>query len=235
MGIDIAIPLARDKQTNYLELRMTLRSIEKNLTGYRDIYIIGEKPSWVNNIIHIACPDILGRKQYNIYKKFMTAAETESVSDNFIRWDDDVYLLQSLDTSNIKDWHDGTLKDWSYKNINSLYRTVIKNTLNIFPDGLYYDIHAPRVFNKEKYRELNKYNWTRTEYLTKSMYFNHNESDPVPMKDPKRHKGLFYSTSGRMDPETNKMFKELFPNPCKYEADNNPNAKAASSVAEAAR
>lgn len=215
--VDIAIPLARDRHTNYFELRITLRSIEKNLTGYKNIYLIGEKPEWVTNVTHIPMPDLPGRKQFSIYRKMMTAAKDENVSDNFMRWDDDVYLLEPLDTSNIKDWHDGTLKEWANKNINTGYRSVIKNTLKLFPDGLYYDIHAPRIFNKEKYREMNKYNWSSVELLTKSTYFNSVESEPVPMKDPKRHKGLFYSTSGKIDPETSKMFKELFPNKSKYE------------------
>jgi hypothetical protein len=217
MGIDIIIALAADKRTNYYELRMTLRSIENNLTGYRDIYLIGEKPVWITNVIHIPVNDIHHRKQFSIFRKFMVAAKTESVSDNFIRWDDDVYLLKTLNVSGIKDWYEGTLKEWSVKNINSLYRNVVKNTLQLFPDGLYYDVHAPRIFNKEKYRELNKYNWSATELLTKSTYFNSIKGEPVEMKDPKRNKGLFYSTSGKIRNDDNKMLKELFSNPSKYE------------------
>ena len=64
MGLDIVIPLAKDKRTNYYELRMTLRSIEKNLTGYRNIIIIGERPTWITNIIHIPLPDIAGKKMF---------------------------------------------------------------------------------------------------------------------------------------------------------------------------
>lgn len=233
--MDIAIPLARDRQTNFLELRMTLRSIEKNLTGYRDIYIIGEKPSWLTNVIHIPLQDLAGRKAWSIFRKMSTAAGNESVSKKFISWSDDTYLLQPLQTSDIKDWYDNTLLHWTRLNINSLYRNIINNTRVVFPDGLFYNVHTPCIYDKDKFKELNKYNWTKTEYLIKSMYFNHNESNPVPMKDPAKHKGMFYSSSGRIDIETNKMFKELFPNPSRYEANNNTNTKAASSLAEAAR
>lgn len=228
--MDIIIALKLDR--TFQELRYALRSIETHLTGYRDIYLFGAKPSWVQNVIHIRHGDQTQRKQLNIYKKFLAAANTESVSENFIRWDDDVYLLNPMDVSEIKDWHGGTLKHWSELNINTLYRNVIKNTLQIFPDGLYYDIHAPRVFNKEKYKELEKYPWLRKEILTKSTYFNHVQSAPVEMKDPKRHKDLFYSTNN-LSHEDEKMLRNLFPNPSRYEADNKANAKATSGMAEA--
>jgi hypothetical protein len=234
MSKDIIIAQANEKASNYYELRMTLRSIAQNLTGYRDIYLIGEKPSWVQGIVHIPAKDIFQRKQLSIYRKFLIAAQTESVSDNFIRWDDDVYLLQPFNTSEIKDWHDGTLKDWTQKNINLMYRNVIKNTMKLFPDGLYYDIHAPRIFNKEKYRELEKYKWITTELLTKSTYFNGIDANPVQMRDPKSETGIFHSTNGKLKPSDLRII-ERFEKPCKYEADNIANSKTASSLAETAR
>lgn len=231
--MDIIIALANDQRFNYAELRYTLRSIEKNLSGYRDIYLIGEKPSWVTNVIHIPQKDIRGRTAFSIFSKFMTAANNENVSQKFISWADDTYLLKPLPVEGIKDWYDQTLKDWTYKNINSLYRNIVRNTWKVFPDGLFYNVHTPCIYDKDKYKLLNQYDWKTTEYLIKSMYFNHNESEPVPMKDPKRHTDLFLSTSGKIGHEENKLFKELFHKPCKYEADNNANAKAASGMAEA--
>lgn len=212
MGIDIIIPLAKDK--SYIELRYALRSIDANLSGHRNIYLIGEKPSWITNVIHIPCNDIFHRKQLSIFRKLMFAAKDESVSNNFIRWDDDVYLLEPWHVKNIKDWHNGTLQDWANKPINSGYREVIKRTAKLFPSGLYYDIHAPRIFNKQRYRELNKFNWSSTELLTKSTYFNSGEASPVEMKDPKRHPDLFASSNGAVPKEV----RDLFVNPCKYES-----------------
>lgn len=229
--VDIVIALAPDKVNNYHELRITLRSIETNFSGYRDIYLIGEKPSWIHGIIHIPKSDVFHRKQLSIYQKFMTAANTESISDNFLRWDDDVYLLQPLSVSDIKDWHEGTLLEWTNKNVNTLYRNVIRNTMVHFPEGLYYDIHAPRLFNKEKYRELSKYEFHRKELLTKSTYFNSVQSNPVYMKDPKMEKGLFFSTDHlRSD---HRWLMQMFPNQSRYETNNNANAQAAPGMAKA--
>lgn len=232
MEVDIIIALANDQRFNYAELRYTLRSIEKNLSGYRDIYLIGEKPSWITNVIHIPQKDIRGRTAFSIFSKFMTAANNENVSQKFISWADDTYLLKPLLVEGIKDWYDQTLKDWTYRNINSLYRNIIRNTWKIFPDGLFYNVHTPCIYDKDKFKALNKYDWKTTEYLIKSLYFNHNESDPVPMRDPKRHRDLFLSTSGKIDVEINKIFKELFSKPSRYEADNKTISNAASSMAQ---
>lgn len=230
--MDIAIPLKRDRFTNYYELRMTLRSIEQNLTGYRNIYIIGEKPGWISGVIHIPASDVPLRKAFSIYRKMMMAATRSEVSQNFISWADDTYLLEPLHVSGIKDWYDGTLKEWTYKNINTLYRTIIKNTLSLFPDGLFYNVHTPCIYDKDRYQQLAKYDWLKTQYLIKSVYFNSGESNPVPMPDPKRHKGLFYSTGERLKPADHEILKQ-FPNPSRYETNNKAHAKAASGLAKA--
>ena len=222
--MDIIIALANDKINNYAELRLTLRSIDKNFSGYGDIYLIGSHiPSWVHNIIHIKQEDIFNRKQLSIYKKFLSAANTESVSPDFLRWDDDVYLLEPLHSSQIKDWHEGTLDEWAKKNVNLMYGNAIRNTLKIFPDGLYYDVHAPRKFNKERYKELERYEPHRKEILTKSTYFNHVGGDPVYMKDPKTERGLFYATN-KLGSNDIKWLRQMFPNPSRYEAGYNPNS-----------
>lgn len=233
--MDIVIPLAKDRYTNYYELRMTLRSIEKNLTGYRDIYIIGEKPGWLNNVIHIPLNDISGRKAWSIFRKMLTAANSESVSQKFISWADDTYLLEPLQTCDFKAWYDNTLQYWLTLNVNSLYRNIIRNTHKEFPEGIFYNVHTPCIYDKDKFKSLTKYNWSTTEYLIKSMYFNLYPYNPEPMKDPKRHKGLFYSSSGKMYVNEDKMLRELFPNPSRYEANNNTHTKAAFSLAKAAR
>lgn len=216
MGLDIVIPLAKDKRTNYYELRMTLRSIEKNLTGYRNIIIIGERPTWVTNITHIPLPDIAGKKCFSIFRKMMTAAKSD-VSDKFISWSDDTYLLEPIHTTGIKDWYDNTLHHWAHKNINTLYRQIVKATWQLFPDGLFYNVHTPCVYHKERFQELNKYNWSTTGYLIKSTYFNSGLAYPEQMVDPKIKRGLFMSTSEKVSSEESRFLDGMFSKKSSYE------------------
>lgn len=204
--MDIIIPLAKDK--SYIELRYTLRSIAANFT-HRNIIIVGEKPNWIANVTHIPLNDIHHRKAFSIFRKIRTAAKSD-ISDNFVSWSDDTYLLKPIDK--IYDWYDNTLHHWAHLNINSGYREIIKNTWKLFPDGLFYNVHTPCVYNKQRFIDLAKYNWN-TQYLIKSLYFNSGESSPVEMKEPKRHPDLFASSNGAVP----KDVLSLFTNPSRYE------------------
>lgn len=234
MGIDIAIPLARDKYTNYYELRMTIRSIEKYLTGYGNIYIIGEKPSWLTNVIHIPLQDIAGRKAWSIFRKMIAVASNKEASQKFISWADDTYLLQPLQATEIKDWYDNTLAHWTTLNVNSQYRNIIKSTHKLFPEGLFYNVHTPCIYDKDKLLTLTSYPWSKTDFLIKSVYFNQYPGNPESMKDPKRHTGMFLSSSGKIYIDQDKILRKHFPNPSRYEADNKTHAKTTSGMAEAA-
>ena len=60
--MDIVIPLGTESRWHDNELRFTLRSIEKHLTGYRNVIIVGWCPPWVQNVVHIKKEDWAGKK-----------------------------------------------------------------------------------------------------------------------------------------------------------------------------
>lgn len=71
---DILIPLMHNgSKYDNLELRYCLRSIEKHLKDYGNIFIIGEKPEWIKNVIHIPYVDSINnwQRSWNIYRKIM--------------------------------------------------------------------------------------------------------------------------------------------------------------------
>ena len=70
---DILIPLGTGSRHQDFELRMCLRSIEKHLKGVGNIFIVGEKPNWVHNVIHIPFKDNPNNwnRARNIYDKIM--------------------------------------------------------------------------------------------------------------------------------------------------------------------
>jgi hypothetical protein len=149
MSTSIIIPLGHGSHWNNLELRYCLRSIEKYLTGYGDIFIVGEKPDWVCNIIHIPCPDY-GDKTYdkerNIYTKIMTAIADERVTEDFLFMNDDHYLLRGYETSSFPYYFDSTLGN--YKTVTD-YKYTVKNSIDLLgPNCPYYDIHCPIKYNK---------------------------------------------------------------------------------------
>ena len=85
----IAYPLK--SQSDYSELRYSLRSIERFYRG-NEVVIIGSKlPDWIDNVTWIRVEDIPNRKQLTIKYKILAALE---YTDEIYLMNDDVFLLE---------------------------------------------------------------------------------------------------------------------------------------------
>lgn len=149
----IVIPLGAGSRNNDLELRYCLRSIEKHLTGYGDIFIVGEKPDWLRNVIHIPCPDYGDKtydKEHNIYCKIMAACADDRVTDDFLFMNDDHFLLQNYEAGKFPYYCQGWLSEFLTV---SDYKHTVNNTVEwlLGRDCPYFDIHCPILYNKEKF------------------------------------------------------------------------------------
>ena len=213
------------------ELLFALRSIEKHLTGFDNLVIIGDRPEWYKGE-YVQAKDYNG-KQFSIYSKFLIACELSNVTDNFIMWNDDIFLLKDIDTCQIDNWYDGKMKDTACKNHGLRYKEAIANTLQYLPEGLNYDIHAPCIYNKKVFKMLfcNK----TDEVCIKSYYYHYykpNEGELYyEMKDLKINQllskeaikelikdRLFFSTSTNgMKKPMIELLNELYPKPSKWE------------------
>ena len=73
--VDIIIPLGTGSKSDNDELRLLLRSIEKNGSGYRRIIVVAtEIPSWLQNAVTLQMPDSLHQnKDGNIIRKVLFA------------------------------------------------------------------------------------------------------------------------------------------------------------------
>ena len=62
--VDIIIPLGTGSKNNDDELRLLLRSIEKNGIGYRKIIVVASKiPSWLQNVVTLQMDDTLSHNK----------------------------------------------------------------------------------------------------------------------------------------------------------------------------
>ena len=235
--MDIVIPLGTGSRWQNNELRFALRSIEKYLTGYDKIFIIGECPSYLQNVIHIPCPDFLGRKEYSIFNKIMKAVADERCSDYFVFWNDDIFLIDNLQTADFKFWYEGTLQS-KYEQSHGHYKAAIKNVIDLFiPELEYTDIHTPIIYSKKTFNKIASLDWSK-EYVIKSLYTSsfeyltsYNVCSFEPMPDLKINKAMtYYEIKARIKerlffsigtygvcPAMTKVLTELFPDKSKYE------------------
>jgi len=237
---DIIIPYIPSRKET---LKYALRSIEKYLTGYKDIFIIGKELNWLKDIdtecgayhtgvYYIPCEE-QKLKQACIFNKILTAAKDERVSDSFIMWHDDHFLLQPLDVSNLKYWKSGNLDTFGITASGVYQRTVLDSNKYLKEQGYsnyHFDIHVPIVFDKYKFLLLQEEDWTK-EHLIKSLYCNRFAVPSEDMKDLKFGKSfrreqirkaiegrLFFSTSeAGMNESMREVLGSLFPEKSKYE------------------
>lgn len=181
--IDVIIPLGTGcdwKEHN--ELKYCLRSIEKNLVDLGKVYVVGHKPNWLTNVIHIPAEDTLTRnKDGNIINKTLLACKHPQCSQQFMRISDDQILLQSCTIEHLQPGHSGDLKLYG-KWRNQKWLNRLKRTYEYLRDNDYttfnYDIHIPFVANRDLFIQT----WQNIDfesdigYCINTMFFNVNFS-----------------------------------------------------------
>lgn len=233
--IDIIIPLAKSK-IDYLDLRYCLRGIEQYVP-HRNIYIIGEKPSWIKNVIHIKHEDHPNEKfkERNIYNKILKAFSIEGISDDIIFANDDHLIINEIPTP-YPNYYKGTLAEAVLKNSGS-YKSTMLRTLNFLWDNgknsLNFDTHTPIVYNRDKFKAA--FNNAKFDeafgYGIKSIYANMNDIEGEFMEDCKLRgkltleeietiamdKHILSCTDAPMKYGLGEYLKDKFKNKSKYE------------------
>lgn len=196
MKTNIVIPMI-DGPDDCTELRMALRTIEKNISGDLLIWIYGHAPPWIRNVKVMK----VNREHYKIYTKFRDlrrkiemAANNDGIGPRFIYTYDDIYFLKptsldelrrpiaKCDAAHGDGWHKGTgaSRNWI---------SCMRNTLDMLHKKnlpMYsYETHLPRVFNREKVKLLEPYPESGEAVQFATWYYNHYVTDPVLVDDIK--------------------------------------------------
>lgn len=195
---DVVIPLNNSSKVNNLELMYALRSLEYHMIDLGDIYIVGNKPSWVKNVIHVPFNDIYeNNKNQNILQKILhTINEEKSLSNDFLFTNDDIFMLHNFYADTLPNYYENSLSGYlkSKPLLNSKYKNAVLNTLQILEDKnsptLHFDIHCPIIYNKKRFKEICSN--VKQEVVIKSLYANQVFSISQEMKDIKIHNPINY-------------------------------------------
>lgn len=191
--IDIVIPLGNGSPLGDIELRYALRGIQKYLTGYGRVYIVGECPKFIKNVVHIPFPDKSKYKQKNILRKILRACEDENLSSDFMMFNDDHYLLCEEEASEYPYYAHGTIESEIVR-CKGDYKASLINTLSALKDlsTWNFDCHFPIKYNKEQFTNvMSFYDWSVPHgYVIKSLYCNTLNIQPVMTIDGKVHDAI---------------------------------------------
>lgn len=94
---DVVYKLGTGSKYNDDELRYSLRSLS-NFQQLGKVYIVGHKPKWVQNVIHIPAVDEYSvNKDANLIVKITLACLDKDITQQFLHFSDDQVLLKSID------------------------------------------------------------------------------------------------------------------------------------------
>jgi hypothetical protein len=231
--MDIVIPY-KNSTNNGLELRYTLRGIEKYFPDLGNIFIIGDRPDFIQNAIHIPLCESDERhfRQRNICSKLCAACEDKRVSDSFAWFSDDHFLLKpyQVEYNYRATIFDSLPRFTSHQN----YRHTLKNTYTLLNGGFDYG-HGPMVFEKEKFvRAIAGLRWNIAwGYAIKSVYCHQNgiageEYPDLKIKETLSFKAIgklitdrpYFSIDDRgLNDDMKLILHSLYPNKSQYEND----------------
>lgn len=153
---DVFYPLRTNgsKHEN-LELRYSLRALEKNVSGFDRVFISTETlPDWLQNVVHIPVKDEINRvPDFNIQNKICLA---DGISDDFLFMNDDHFIMKPHDVATFPNYYHSTLDQYCLRRGKDGYGRRCINTMNWLVANnlklLHFDIHFPIRYNLTAFR-----------------------------------------------------------------------------------
>lgn len=186
--VDLVYPLGPGSRDDNFEILYSLALVQKYMTGYRSIYIIGEQPpaaiytnlfSSAAQVIHVPHGNTGINPQDNIRRKVLVACNHPHISDPFLFMNDDFFLRAPLHAATYPYYYFGNIAlAYNLKRKQGHYKRALHNTIIALAarDLLltYYDIHVPILYHKDKFvKAISGYDWSvKDGYVIKSLYGN---------------------------------------------------------------
>jgi hypothetical protein len=221
--IDIVYILGKGSKFLNIEIMLSIRSIEQAKLKYRNIVIVGEKPTFLKDVIHIPVEEAVGVKEYRIAKKIEFVCSQPNVSDDFLFFNDDFFITKKFDIENYPYYNKGTLKREKithpyFKHLNETY----EHLKSIGKETNHFDLHVPIVYNKKKFLELSHIWDKKCNFVVKSTYCNYHNIKGISKIDFKIKKPTdvdteCFSTYDELQNGLLTWLFDLYPKPSKYE------------------
>jgi len=165
---------------NYSELRYSIRSAVEHFKDLGNIYIIGYRPSWLENVIHMPLIDCYtSNKDANLINKLILVCQDERLSAKFLNMSYDNFFMRDADGSFFERpiYNNETIK-WNSTHKLTKWERRLQRTIDVlkFRKLPYncYDIHMPMLIDKSNYvNTLFSYDYGFGEgYCGNTLYFN---------------------------------------------------------------
>lgn len=201
--VDIVYALGSGSVHSDVELMYSLRSVETYVLNYRNIYIVGARPHWLQNVIHIPAADEW-QKEVNIKNKILLACDHADISSDFLFMNDDHFFTAQVDAHEYPYYFKGWLEKSvqarrERRQITEYYQTLVNTVQVLQKRGLrtqHFDIHTPIVYNAADFKRIMaQYDWTVPAALAiKSIYCNTRNITGMYLQDCRINRPMYMET-----------------------------------------
>lgn len=217
------------------ELLYSLRSLHAHVAGIDRVIVVGQRPAWLKNVVHLPAKDPHSCKERNIMEKILRACE---VADGPFLFANDDHFALAPQPATVPYWRAGPLGDLVKRmRPASHYRQALANTDEVLRAAgkttHNFDVHLPIVYDPVEFpRAMGAYDWKRFRgYVIKSLYANTVGVPAVPIGDVKlgtsaplsvvvkqlAGRPWFSTGPGGLSPQLKGLLAALYPTPSPWE------------------
>ena len=174
MGIDILYIKGKESENKDLELKYSLRSLERFVRDYGRIFITGECPDYIDKtkVIYTQEEDIGDPMKNHMHKVKQTIRKTD-ISEYFVLMYDDIFFKRETHLMNYPAYQRGKLGEQHTGNVQ--YRNALEKTKKWLNDRMFeyydYELHIPFVYQRGKFLMMESMIWEK-EIAVRSVYGN---------------------------------------------------------------
>ncbi len=229
-SIDIVYVLGTGSKHQNAELKYSLRSIVKHLSNVGRVFVVGECAPFLRNVLHLPCQDTHKIPDLNIRDKILAACNCDVVSEDFLFFNDDHFMLKPFDAVRFPNFFKGDLRDAIEPRNMDSYRQRLTNTHDQLKakgmTTMNFDIHTPIIYNKKKFKDIiMKFDWKVHEGLVvKSLYGNALKLEETFLRDTKvsssaqiRQDSICFSTFPNIGQELQAYLKAQYSKKSQFE------------------
>ncbi len=174
--MDAVYVLGRGSNWRDLELLYSLRALHAHVAGIDRIVVVGHRPPWLRDVLHLPGRDPHAQKERNIYEKLLTACRDPRLSTRIMFLNDDHVSMAPTVASELPAYRGRRLLDLARQLPAGNYRLAMENThRHLQARGLEtwnFDVHTPILVDRARFAEvMTGYDW-RERFVMKSLYAN---------------------------------------------------------------
>lgn len=236
--MDLIYTLGHGSNWEDNELRYSLRAMHELVGDLGQVVIVGTRPRWLTNVLHIPARDLHTCKERNIMDKISLACRRDDLSQELLFANDDHFALAHQVATTIPNWRCGKLETLALKlSMANHYRQALLNTHEVLGaqglDTWNFDIHTPIIYRRQEFLQvMANYDWEKHRgYVVKSLYANTLRLPHQHLGDCKLTQRYAYDelvtrlrgrpwwsvSDGALNPNLKRLLEALYPTPSPYE------------------